>query len=822
MHRTLHFDINPHVVKQLGEELVTDEITALMELVKNAYDADASYVYVEIDTVNQYQGASLFYPDHKGYIVIEDDGDGMDYEIIRNSWMVISTSSKRDSKAYKTKTKKGRAPLGEKGLGRLSTQRLAHCFEVFTKKENADHQIHVGFDWRDFEGNEKLSEVPVLFEEIKSKHQGTQLILSNIKDTEAWKGKNLEAFKGHISQMISPYQDNKPFEVFLKINGQNIDLVEENTALRDIALSRFTFELNDNNLSIDGKIRPEKLIGNKPDEYYKFIDVDRGKKFINYLLKKKNDFNLQEINEGRFFLSFRKEFNLNLDLHDRLEYLDGEIANPGKFTGEINDFSFHKSLNQDEKIQSAFDSFSNYREFAEQQIGVKLYRNGFAIQPYGLNGNDWLRLREAQTSGSSFYLLRPSNVIGYFAIDEYENSKLKEKTDREGLVSNSYSKNFESIALFIRDQCNSFIEFVRRSYNEFLEAYASENNKIKTISQSFNALNQSIQKTKSVVETTKTTQRIIGNTREQVKNEASRIKKSPLFTNETEKKYAEEFQKISIELEKAEKTLNDIVPIMEQVESLDEAVILLKTKIETLDEQLNNFSELAGLGLTSETVSHEFKNISDQLAEKTNFYKLKLEKGALTNSDIYVLFEYIHSTVKGLRVQLRHLDPALKYVRDKKDNFTASEYFTSQEEYFSNRFKRNGIEFNLKIIDDFEVEMNRGIFTQVTDNIILNSEYWLKDRRRIEPDFKPQITIAIQKPWIDIFDNGFGVSTNVQESLFEPFVTMKPKSTGRGLGLFIVQQLLDSIGCTIALAPELNENKRKHKFTINLSNVLKQ
>lgn len=819
MPQNLHFDINPHVVKQLGEELVTDEITALMELVKNAYDADASYVYVEIDTINQYQMGTIFYPNHKGYVIVEDDGVGMDLEIIRNSWLIISTSSKRDLKTVKTKTKKGRAPLGEKGLGRLSTQRLADCCEILTSNGLTEKQIHVAFNWNDFEKNEKLSEVPISYEELPSKKTGTTLILSNIKDAEVWKGKNLESFKGQISQMISPYQDNKPFEVYLKINGQDIDLTEENIALRDIALSRFSFDLGNNTLHVSGKIRPEKLLGQKKDEYFRFIAPDRGRKFLDYLKGKKNDFNLITLEEGSFFLSFKRDFQLLQDI-SQLEIIDGSVAHPGKFRGEINEFSFDRWVNEEEKFQSAFDSFSNYREFAEQQIGIKIYRNGFAVKPFGLDGNDWLRLREAQTSGTSFYYLRPSNVIGYIAIDEYENENLKDKTDREGLVSNPYSRNFETITFFIRDECNRFLNFVRRNYNEFLNEYNRENRKIETITQSFNALIQPIQKAKAIKEKAKFAQNEISETRKEITEEANRVKNSPLFSNDTEKKYAEQFNRISQQLENAEKTLKDLIPIIEQVESLDEAVIVLKSKIEILDEQLNNFSELAGLGLTSETVSHEFKNISDQLAEKANFYSQKLENSSLTNSDIFVLLEYINSTIKGLRVQLRHLDPALKYVRDKKDIFSVNSYFKAQEEYFQNRFKRQNILFDLKVSDDFEVVMNRGVFTQITDNIILNSEYWLRDKRRVEPNFKPKVTIVIQKPWVDIYDNGFGVSPNVTESLFEPFVTMKPKSTGRGLGLFIVQQLLDSIGCTISLAPELNENKRRYKFTINLSNVL--
>ena len=74
------FDINPHVIRQLGEELVPDEMTALMELIKNAYDADASYVKIDINTEGIYTEEQLTYPTHKGYIVVEDSGIGIPKE----------------------------------------------------------------------------------------------------------------------------------------------------------------------------------------------------------------------------------------------------------------------------------------------------------------------------------------------------------------------------------------------------------------------------------------------------------------------------------------------------------------------------------------------------------------------------------------------------------------------------------------------------------------------------------------------------------------------------------------------------------------------
>ena len=132
--REPRFDINPHVIRQLGAELVTDQVTALMELIKNSYDADANYVRVTIDTHATLQDANLFNKDHKGYIVVDDDGFGMDRKTIMQSWLVISYSEKRAVEGVKPKTPKGRTPLGDKGLGRLSTQKLADICEIYTKK----------------------------------------------------------------------------------------------------------------------------------------------------------------------------------------------------------------------------------------------------------------------------------------------------------------------------------------------------------------------------------------------------------------------------------------------------------------------------------------------------------------------------------------------------------------------------------------------------------------------------------------------------------------------------------------------------------------
>src|ERR1700692_1178029 len=92
------FGIHASIVFQLGEDLITDVVQALIELVKNSYDADADYARIVIitDRLNDFPGSK--YPKANGYIVIEDNGIGMNEDTIQRGWLTISNSLKREMK----------------------------------------------------------------------------------------------------------------------------------------------------------------------------------------------------------------------------------------------------------------------------------------------------------------------------------------------------------------------------------------------------------------------------------------------------------------------------------------------------------------------------------------------------------------------------------------------------------------------------------------------------------------------------------------------------------------------------------------------------
>jgi signal transduction histidine kinase len=172
---------------------------------------------------------------------------------------------------------------------------------------------------------------------------------------------------------------------------------------------------------------------------------------------------------------------------------------------------------------------------------------------------------------------------------------------------------------------------------------------------------------------------------------------------------------------------------------------------------------------------------------------------------------------------MAHLAPSLKYVREKRERIDVLEFLDEIENYYEPRWKDEAIRLDVKKragSDDLQVFMNRGKLTQVFDNLFLNSEYWLREELRKEHITQGIISVTLVAPNILLSDNGPGIDPTIEETLFEPFVTKKPRHRGRGLGLFIVAQLLDTESCSISLTSKRNEHGRLHQFKIDLSGAI--
>ena len=114
-------------------------------------------------------------------------------------------------------------------------------------------------------------------------------------------------------------------------------------------------------------------------------------------------------------------------------------------------------------VSGVFNTESSLREFVDRHAGIRIFRDGFGIRPFGVDGDDWLELGKAWTSGSSWYGLRPNNVIGYIALTARDNRNLEEATDREGFVDNEAKNNFFLLIQRVVKIVNDANEDLRRS-----------------------------------------------------------------------------------------------------------------------------------------------------------------------------------------------------------------------------------------------------------------------------------------------------------------------------------------------------------------------
>lgn len=815
----LHWDIHPSIVLQLGEDLITDVVQALVELVKNSYDADATYAKVVISTAENNYAPESLYQEAKGSIVIDDDGIGMDLPTIQRGWLTISNSLKREMKSSKQYTKRNRTPLGDKGLGRLGAQRLGHNLEIITKPEGSTIGYHVGCCWRDFKMEELLSKVPVVQEFIPNlSRKGTRVIISDLKDSEQWKGDAVVRLQNQLSQMISPYSDVRDFRVFIYADGKHLELADISDKVRDSAQLRYRITYRNQKLYISGKARLAFLRPNDRSENERFrrlIEQDGGNGFLHFLTQQPaaRDLAVTHSNEDGWFVEFENSCNLT-DL-DSVLLVDGTPADPGPFTGEVDSFD----LGESSRTQSVFDKASEYRDYIKNLSGIRVYRDGFAVRV----DRDWLKLGEAWTSATSYYGLKPSNTIGYIALSARDNYVLEETTDREGFKATPYYQNFFQLLQHFVWVTQQAQELLRRTALDYVRTEEkNEAGVTQTVApeEIIREINNGLSRAKELEKPLQALSVTLSDTVALAQNSLNTTK-TPVTNND---RVTETFQSAAVfltaRINEAKIVIGKVQQYIRETEQLEKLSNVLSDQIDQLHDQLDMMYETVSLGLTAEALSHEIHNAADRLAQLTRQITEHIRKSEQCDLKIVSFVEHVNSSISAMRKQLSHLAPSLRYVREERENMDISTFFNEITGYYKEHLKQRNIRLETQVDNSFQLCMNRGKLTQIIDNLVLNSEYWLREDLRTGRISQGIIRINICKPHIQISDNARGIDTSVEESLFQPFITTKGRGKGRGLGLFIVKQLLDSEGCNISLLPIRNEQGRRYIFEIDFSGGL--
>ena len=234
------FDVS--TFRLIGRDLITDRITALFELVKNCYDANAQNVLVEFNNVGAGEVGSM--------ITIADDGYGMSFADIRDKWMVIGTSSKKkDPVSPKPFC---RRCVGEKGIGRFAVDKLGDKVRMITKKAGESQWLNVEINWADYYNHSAESNNLRLFTDIENiyyytkaddpSESGTKLIISNIRDV--WTKSDIKRFMSEVAKIVSPYALlNYSFDVYVK--AVQYDINQKATRdFSDVNIATLNFSLS--------------------------------------------------------------------------------------------------------------------------------------------------------------------------------------------------------------------------------------------------------------------------------------------------------------------------------------------------------------------------------------------------------------------------------------------------------------------------------------------------------------------------------------------------------------------------------------------------
>ena len=416
------------LLTMLGDQLIRNERVALVELLKNAYDADASWVKVTFEGFDDH-----FRSTTHSRIVIEDDGLGMDEHTIREHWANPATPVKAQAKSGGHRTSPGgRVIQGEKGIGRFALLKLGRTIKVTTRAAKAPEERTFTLDLAPFDTDFMVGKKPMFLDKLrislrktdpateivreamklgarrfKRRPQGTRIEISNL--TSTWSPEKVEA----------AYQDMARLQSIFALGPQDKKRRE-----------RDPFELviyRDNREEAFGEEHREKLevlLDTKP-VFRIHGAFDDAKREFNFTLNKQSVRLKLDAPELKTLAVYKKAFGPN---GEELGRRDVECG-PFGFAFYVFDFS------QGLTTKHAMDKED--RNLVRDHR-IYLYRDGIRVYPYGDPDDDWLQIDQRRGTFRAAEFLSSDQVTGYVTISQQDNPDLRDKTSREGLVDTGH------------------------------------------------------------------------------------------------------------------------------------------------------------------------------------------------------------------------------------------------------------------------------------------------------------------------------------------------------------------------------------------------
>jgi len=830
--KKLPFKISARTARLIGRQNFPNSEGAIIELVKNSYDADASICIVIFDnrfsqipekiTLDEYRDftkeedliskyyilsetqAEYFFKEttpknksgkekikveknllqdyfhSKTKLYIIDNGEGMTNKIIEDYWMTIGTNNKE----VDVFTKNKRVKTGAKGIGRFALDKLGDTAEVLTKPNPKVHEVvdrDTAFmwqvNWLSFDGDSKtLDEIEADLISVDVPNFPAQVETVLPQFSKSVDGLKVSSFKtgtkieiGNLRDVWDEYLTKKMFE--------NLEVLIPPREEREFDIFLFS------------TLSPQKYGRISPsicDDYDYKLEAHVDKNGIAEITIYRNEFNidlLQDkffetklLNEKKYTKSslqkgkFTEKFKIE-ELASGLKDVDEKniLSNIGEFDAV---FYFMKEgagkKDSDVFLYKPFNSAAR-KLWLDQFGGIKLFRDNFRIRPYG----------EVKNAAFDWLQLGERATRNPNSIGQQRGEPWKVRPNQiSGIINISRVANI--------------------TFEDTSSRYGLQEN------ESFRYFVQVILGILKVFEIDRSD---IGKALKSFYDETHK----PIIPEEEADEIKERVRKNKSKQEKTQAE-EDSVKLLDLTENLED-------KIDELKNETNLLRILASNSLVIASFTHELINIKDNLVFRVDEIKKAIsplvDEQKLVNTPAflnpYEMLDGIKRDDEKLKEWLKYSFETLRRDKRQRKNRDLLDYFKKFKEFWRVACENRGVELTLVLpdIDELKIRVFEAELDSIFNNLLINSfEAFL--RKGAPPERK--ITIKVDEFESDVYftysDSGPGLSKDIVDSerIFEPHFTTKKdahtgENTGTGLGMWIVKAFVNDYNGTINILP---------------------
>lgn len=806
----IQFAVSAKTARLIGRENISGVDGAVIELIKNAYDADATCVFVQFNipfpTVPQSISFTLattvftatnlstllqFYTNNgKHYekrkdlsiaeeqeltsflfsyntITVMDNGCGMNKDVLRSAWMNIGTNDKEERKV----SPKGRIKTGAKGIGRFALDKLSTATTVYTKSSD-DLFKKWQIDWRQFDTAHMLQEVSATVEDST----GSYFELATKIAKDRIKSFNQYTWDTGTTIILNPLRENWSPLLFSKINrnlkslfpstnDSQFDIYVNNVFYPTYSFANERFSLVEGDYdykilsSFDGKDSLTiKITRSEVDTRKIKLTITEEDQQREVLL---NEFwSRDAFQKDNYHRSdYAKEITLPLSVTKLTKLDPSMISAVGPFTAEL---YFLKNTNSTIEIVKPI-SGARRKIVLENYSGIKLYRDGFKVRPYGEDGPsfDWIGLGErarkspGAVSSSGAWRVRTNQVVGAVRISKEDNPNLVDMANREGLAVNDAYTTFISILEKIIETFEGDRQRVFQEFSSWIEY------KKKTLFKSHEVI-------------------------ESVKGDKKTAQNDPV-----------------------EDDSNQDVDTDEPYSSKDykRAVLVLEKKNERTDQALKTLMLYSSAGVMTNTFSHEISRITTNKGSRMQHLRHAVKRlvgeDGYTGNPLFDPFTIIDQTEKvdqllesWLSVILTGSEEETFYAKSTNICSAIDEILIAWKPLLEQKLI-NICPLILKgKLEDCSCDIAKIDLHIILNNFLLNSAWFLEKATVAQREIYVTIEVQPSKIIILLENNGpplDSMFSNNPDRIFLPGESSKKRENGEGtgLGLWITKLAVD-------------------------------